>query len=79
MRAPFWALMVVGIVRVVLQKLCLAFAGRLLVRAECGPMGSFNSKLEIGASGTEAKVLVVMPLAMLMFPTTSRVTPCASP
>lgn len=73
--APFWPVRVVGIVSFVPQRPPCALAGRLAPRAEKGPWGSLSSKLEIGASGTALKVLVVMLFLMLVFPTRSSRTP----
>src|ERR1700730_16957770 len=75
--APFWPVIVVGIssLAAALQRLYLALAGRLTVSAECGPSGRLSSKLVIGTSGTLAKVLLVMPLAMWTLPVRSTRTP----
>src|ERR1700722_11463043 len=62
--APFCPSNAVGIFSVLLHKLPLA------ARAESEPSGSVSSKLPTGASGTVAKVLLVIP-ALLM-----NVSPC---
>ena len=54
--APFWAVILVGIVRLVPQRLNLAFAGTLDVSAECGPAGRVVSKVVNGASGAESNL-----------------------
>src|SRR4029077_11272814 len=58
---PFCPVSMVGMTSFAPQRLPWALAGRLVVSAECGLSGSFSSKLVIGASGTPAKVLLVMP------------------
>jgi hypothetical protein len=63
MTAPFWPVINVGIARLCRQRLPFAFSGRLAPSAECGPWGSTRSNVEIGASGTELNVEIVMPVA----------------
>src|ERR1700747_1977115 len=60
---PFCAVIVVGITSALLQMLPKA------ARALCEPIGSSTLTLEIGTSGVEANVVVVMLFLMLVFPT----------
>src|SRR4029077_17076884 len=46
-----------------------------VARIERGPSGSFNSKLDTGASGTLLNVEVVIPFLMLVFPSKYSVIP----
>src|SRR2546426_5435259 len=50
----------------------------LPVSAECGPVGSFSVKLDTGTSGTEAKLVVVIPRLMSVLPTRITRTPLPS-
>src|SRR6202521_4588874 len=75
MTAPFWPVMVVGMVSDWPHMLPFALAGRLAASPECGPSGSLISNTPMGASGTLAKVLEVMPCLMSMLPVSCTVTP----
>src|SRR5207302_181663 len=57
-RAPFWAVIVVGMTSGCAHRLALAAS------AECGPIGNASEKLDTGTSGSEANVVVVTPPLM---------------
>src|ERR1700689_1222756 len=71
---PFCPTKMMGIMRGLAHRLPLA------AKAECGPSGSRTSKLESGASGALAIVVVVIPFLMLIELTTSnrRPSPCST-
>ena len=70
MTAPFWAVIVVGMI----ERLRAEAAERCRAPS-CGPVGRFSSKLETGTSGIDANVEVVMPLLMFVLPSRITLTP----